>query len=45
MDSKALILADRWRAVPEEFGAIADHFRLPWRFHARVVAGREPLRV
>jgi len=28
------------RAAPAEVGMIADHFRLPWRFHARIVAAR-----
>jgi hypothetical protein len=27
-------------AAPAEVGMIADHFRLPWRFHARIVASR-----
>jgi hypothetical protein len=31
---------DEWKAVPADVGAIADHFRLPWRFHARLHAGR-----
>jgi hypothetical protein len=29
-----------WKAVATKAGAIADHFRLPWRFHARIVAAR-----
>jgi len=28
------------RAAPAEVGMITDHFRLPWRFHARIVAAR-----
>jgi len=36
------VAADDWKAVPADVGAIADHFRLPWRFHARLVAASGP---
>jgi hypothetical protein len=35
---------DEWKAVPADVGAIADHFRLPWRFHARLRFGLGRLR-
>jgi hypothetical protein len=35
-------MTDDWKAVPTEVGMIADHFRLPWRFYARMFAVRGP---
>jgi len=29
-----------WKQAAAGAGVIADHFRLPWRFHARIVAAR-----
>jgi hypothetical protein len=35
-------VTDSWKAPSAGIGAIADHFRLPWRFHARIVAATGP---
>lgn len=35
-------MAGGWKAASAGIGAIADHFRLPWRFHARIVAATGP---
>jgi hypothetical protein len=36
------VAMDAWKAVPADVGAIADHFRLPWRFYARLFAASGP---
>jgi hypothetical protein len=35
---------DDWKAANPRVDGIADHYRLPWRFHARIVATTGPQR-
>ncbi|MCP4385071.1 MAG: hypothetical protein GY798_27290 [Hyphomicrobiales bacterium] len=40
MDGRFLTEAEGAKAARDGIGPISDHFRLPWRFHARIVAAR-----
>lgn len=43
MDKMMASMDCTFPAPAAELGVISDHFRLPWRFHARVVAARDIL--